>query len=99
MHLPARCEGTTMADQNRYEIDLDKNAANYVALSPLSFIQRTAAVYPNRTAVVHGTLRRTWRKTYERCVRLASALKRRGIGVGDTVAVMSPNIPELLEAH
>jgi fatty-acyl-CoA synthase len=88
-----------MVNRNPYELDLDKNAANYVALSPLSFIQRTAAVYPNRTAVVHGDLRRTWHETYERCVRLASALQHRGIGLGDTVAVMAPNIPELLEAH
>jgi len=85
--------------QNPYELNLDKNAANYVALSPLSFIRRTAAVYPDRTAVVHGDLRRTWLQTYERCVRLASALRRRGIGIGDTIAVMSPNIPELLESH
>jgi fatty-acyl-CoA synthase len=84
---------------NQYELDLDKNAANFVPLSPLSFIRRTAAVYPDRTAVVHSDLRRTWRETYERCLRLASALKRRGIGLGDTVAVMAPNIPELLEAH
>jgi fatty-acyl-CoA synthase len=88
-----------MANRNPYELDLDKNAANYVALSPLSFIRRTAAVYPNRTAVVHGDLRRTWSETYERCVRLSSALARRGIGLGDTVAVMAPNTPELLEAH
>ena len=88
-----------MADRNIYELDLDKNSANFEALSPLSFIRRTASVYPERTAVVHGDLRRTWRQTYERCVRLASALKQRGIGLGDTVAVMAPNVPELLEAH
>ena len=91
--------GLKMAKPNPYEVDLDKNAANYVPLSPLSFIERTAAVYPQRTAVIHGGLRRTWRETYERCVRLASAFARRGIGIGDTVAVMSPNIPECLEAH
>ncbi len=88
-----------MTTQNPYELDLDKNAANFLALSPLSFIRRTASVYPERTAVIHGDLRRNWRDTYERCVRLASALKRRGLGIGDTVAVMSPNIPECLEAH
>jgi len=88
-----------MSNLNPYEIDLDKNHANYLALSPLSFIRRTAAVYPNRTAVVHGALTRTWKETYARCVRLASALQHRGIGLGDTVAVMAPNIPELLEAH
>ncbi len=88
-----------MSNPNIFEVDLDKNAANFEPLTPLSFIRRTAAVYPERTAVVHGGLRRTWRETYERCVRLASALKQRGIGLGDTVAVMAPNVPELLEAH
>jgi fatty-acyl-CoA synthase len=88
-----------MPNGNPFEVDLDKNAANYAALSPLSFIRRTAAVYPDRIAVVHGELTRTWRQTYERCVRLSSAFKQRGIGLGDTVAVLAPNIPELLEAH
>ena len=81
-----------MTNQNPYEIALDKNAANYLALSPLSFIRRTAEVYPQRTAVVHGELRRSWRQTYERCVRLASALHKRGIGVGDTVARLKINV-------
>jgi len=85
--------------QNPYEIDLDRNAANHVPLSPLSLLRRTAAVYPHRTAVIHGELRRNWAETYRRCVRLASALTRRGIGLGDTVAVMAPNVPELFEAH
>jgi fatty-acyl-CoA synthase len=84
---------------NPYEIDLDQNAANTTPLTPLSFLRRTAAVFPNRTAVVHGPVRRTWAQTYERCVRLASALAKRGIGVGDTVAVMAPNTPEAFEAH
>lgn len=84
---------------NHYNIGLDRNAANFVALSPLSFIERTAAVYPHRPAVVHGQLRRSWSEMYARCRRLASALSQRGIGVGDTVAVMLPNIPEMLEAH
>jgi fatty-acyl-CoA synthase len=84
---------------NPYEIDLDRNAANHVALSPLSFIRRTAAIYPNRTAVIHGPVRRTWAETHERCLRLGSALKARGYGLGDTVAVMAPNIPETLECH
>jgi fatty-acyl-CoA synthase len=84
---------------NPYETDLDKNAANYVPLSPLSFIRRTAAVYPQRTAIVHGPLQRSYAEMYERCRRLASALAQRGIGVGDCVAVMAPNIPETLEAH
>ncbi|MEI7610201.1 MAG: acyl-CoA synthetase, partial [Rhodospirillaceae bacterium] len=84
---------------NPYETDLDRNSANHVPLSPLSFIRRTAAVYPHRTAVIHGDLKRTWGETYQRCVRLASALSKRGIGRGDTVAVMAPNIPESFEAH
>jgi fatty-acyl-CoA synthase len=81
-----------------YERDLDKNAANFVALSPLGFIERSAAVYPARLAVVHGNLTRTWAETYARCRRLASALKGRGIGKGDTVAVMAPNVPAAFEA-
>ena len=84
---------------NPYEIGLDRNAANYVPLSPLTFLERTAAVYPTRTSVIHGARRYTWAETEARCRRLASALKNRGIGKGDTVAVMAPNVPELLEAH
>ncbi len=82
-----------------FEVGLDKNPANYVPLSPLSFLFRTAAVYPDRTAVVHGNRRYRWRQTFERCRRLASALRSRGIGRGDTVAIMAPNIPETFEAH
>ncbi len=70
-----------------------------MALSPLSFIERTAHVYPHYPAVVHGSIRRDWSETYTRCRRLASALAGRGIGKGDTVAVMLPNIPQMLEAH
>jgi fatty-acyl-CoA synthase len=88
-----------MPSHNPYDTDLDKNVANFTPLSPLSFIQRTAAVYPDRTAVIHGSLKRTWKQTYERCIRLGSALQRRGIGIGDTVSLMGPNIPETLEAH
>ena len=65
---------------NPYAIGLDKNAANYTPLSPLSFIERTAAVYPQRISVIHGTRRYTWGETYDRCRRLASALQGRGIG-------------------
>ena len=82
-----------------YAIGLEKNDANFVALSPLSFLQRSAAVYPNRLAIVYGEQRQTWRQTYERCRRLASALVQRGVGVGDTVAVMLPNVPAMYEAH
>ncbi len=74
-------------------------AVNHVALTPLSFIERTAAVYGNYPAVIHGAIRRNWQETYQRCRRLASALAGRGIGRGDTVAVMLPNTPAMLEAH
>ena len=73
--------------QNAYQQGLDKNAANYVPLSPLSFIERTAMVYPTRTSVVHGTLAYTWSQTYERCRRLASALVAHGVKKGDTAFV------------
>ncbi|MBV9687315.1 MAG: AMP-binding protein, partial [Alphaproteobacteria bacterium] len=88
-----------MTATNPYEIGLDKNAANYVPLSPIGFLLRSAAVYPNRVAVVHGARRYRWREALERCRRLASALAVRGIGRGDTVALMAPNIPEAFEAH
>jgi len=84
---------------NPYTTGLDKNAANFVALSPLSFIERSARVYPERTAIVYGALRQSWLQTYHRCRQLASALSQRGVGVGDTVAVMLPNVPAMLEAH
>ncbi|MDH3737595.1 MAG: acyl-CoA synthetase [Alphaproteobacteria bacterium] len=84
---------------NPYETDLDKNDANFTPLSPLSFIRRTASTYPNRTAVIHGNIRRNWAETYARARQLASALSQRGIGLGDCVAVMAPNIPEMMEAH
>jgi len=82
-----------------YELDLGKNPANYAPLTPLGFIERAAYVYPNRTAVIHGARRGTWAETYARCRRLASALARRGMGVGDTVAAMLANTPEMLECH
>ena len=87
-------EPTTIYDQH-----LDQVPANYEPLSPLTFLERAASVFPNKTAVVHGEVRRTWAETYARCRRLASALSKRGIGVGDTVAVMCPNLPEHFEAH
>jgi fatty-acyl-CoA synthase len=84
---------------NPFAKDLDKNPANHVPLTPLSFIERSAQVYPERLAVAHGSERYTWSETYARCRRLASALAQRGIGKGDTVAVMLPNIPAMYEAH
>lgn len=83
---------------NPYD-ELERNSANYVPLSPLSFIRRTAAVFPDRLAIIYGTHRQTWKETFERSRRLASALTRNGIGKGDTVAVMLPNIPAMFEAH
>ena len=82
-----------------YEQGLERNPINHVALSPLSFIERTAAVYPHYPAVVHGAVRRNWGETYTRCRQMASALAKRGIGKDDTVAVILPNIPEMLELH
>ncbi|MCB9959839.1 MAG: acyl-CoA synthetase [Rhodospirillaceae bacterium] len=82
-----------------YLTGLDQTSANHVPLSPLSFLKRTAAVFPDHPAVVHGAIRRTWAETYDRCIRLASALAGLGVAKNDTVAVMAPNIPELLEAH
>jgi fatty-acyl-CoA synthase len=79
--------------------DLPKTAANYAPLTPLSFLARAAAVHPDHPSVVHGATRFTWARTAERCRRLASALAARGIGFGDTVAVMAPNTPPMVEAH
>src|SRR3954467_5015723 len=87
------------SSRSRYEQNLGRNSANYAPLTPLSFIERTASVYPNRLAVVYGEKRYTWKQTYPRSRRLASALARRGIGRGDTVAVMLPNTPPMYEAH
>ena len=84
---------------NPYNLGLDKNPANYVPLSPLSFLRRAAEVYPDHLAVVHGKHRQTWRETYLRCRRFASALRRRGVEPGDTVAIMAPNTPAMFEAH
>ena len=84
---------------NAFEIDLDRNAANYAPLTPLTFIERAAYVYPGRPSVVHGARRYTWSETYARSRRLASALARRGLGTGDTVAVMAANTPEMVECH
>ncbi len=82
-----------------YDQGLDANAANHVALTPLSFLDRAARVWPDKIAVIHGPQRTTYGELGRRCTRLASALKRRGIGAGDTVSVLAPNIPALLEAH
>lgn len=85
-------------DASPFEI-LDKSAANYTPLSPISFIKRSAFVYRDRTAIIHGDLRYSYAAFYERCRRFASALVKRGLKKGDTVTVMAPNVPALLEAH
>ncbi len=82
-----------------YSLGLDKNPANFVALSPLSYLERAALVYPGRVAVIYGERRQSWAETYARCRLMASALVARGVGPGDTVAVMLPNVPAMFEAH
>jgi fatty-acyl-CoA synthase len=84
---------------NLYNLGLEKNQANFSQLSPLSYLERSAFIYPSRVAIIHGDKHYTWKQTYERCRRLASALKLRGIGVGDTVAVMLPNVPAMFDCH
>jgi len=85
--------------KGKYDQHIEKGPANYTPLTPISFLARSAAVYPNKIAVIHGDIRFSYKTFYTRCCKLASALKKRGIGTGDTVAVMAPNIPPLLEAH
>ena len=81
-----------------YEHNLDRNAANYAPLTPITFLERAAMVYPGHLSMIHGEQRFTWAETYERCRRLASALQRNGIGAGDTVSVIAPNVPAIYEA-
>jgi len=90
---------TDPRDFGPYASGLERRFANYTPLSPLSFLRRSARVYPDSTSVVHGDQRLTWAQTYERCRRLGSALAARGIGRGDTVSVLAPNIPAIYEAH
>jgi fatty-acyl-CoA synthase len=89
----------TELKNDKYELGLDKNDANYAQLSPLTFIERAAAVFPERTSVIHGRRRYAWEETFKRSRLLASALTKAGIEKGDTVAVIAPNIPEHFEAH
>src|SRR3954447_19805059 len=88
-----------MTGNPAYLQGLDKNQANYAPLTPLTFLERAAYVYPDRLSVVHDGQRFTWRETYARCRRLASALTRLGVGKNDTVSVMLPNTPPMYEAH
>ena len=91
---PARARRAGIYDDN-----LARNAANHVPLTPIDFLVRSAALFPRKTAIIHGERRITWAQMHQRCIRFASALRRRGIKRGDTVAVMAPNVPALLEAH
>lgn len=88
-----------MAQPNIYEQHLDQSRANHAALSPLSYLERTALIYPDYPALVYGHRRQNWAETYDRCRQLASALHQRGIGKGDTVSIIAANIPEMYEAH
>src|SRR5437588_5685807 len=85
--------------QSQYDIALDKTPANYVPLTPLSFLARSAAVYPDHVSTVYEGRSFTWSETYARCRRFASYLAGRNIGDGDTVAAMLPNIPAMNELH
>ncbi|MDG1234241.1 MAG: AMP-binding protein, partial [Pseudomonadales bacterium] len=82
-----------------YETGLDKNPANFEALTPLRFLARTAALYPDYPATIYGNATRNWGEFNKRCLRVASALVNRGVQPGDTVAAILPNIPEMLELH
>ena len=102
MNQPATAqptEASASASTGIFEQDLPRNEANYAPISPLSFIERTAEVYPQRLAIIHGDLRRNWAEVFARCRQLASALEKHGIVKGDTVAVMLPNTPPMVEAH
>jgi len=88
-----------MNSGRQYSTGLDKNPANYTPLSPLTFIERAASVYPDRCALIYGDKRQSWAQTYSRCRQLASALQKRGLQADDTVAVMLPNVPAMYEIH
>jgi fatty-acyl-CoA synthase len=82
-----------------YDTNLGKNAANFVPLSPLSFIEKTKDVYPNYSSVIYGDTTFTWLETYNRCLKFASALEKHGIGLNDTVSIIAANTPEIFETH
>ena len=84
---------------SHYDTNLDKNEANYVPLSPLTFLERTKDIYPNYEALVYESRSYTWEEVYKRCVKFASALDKIGVKTGDTVSIMAFNTPEIFEAH
>ena len=88
-----------MSDRSIFQTGLGRGLANFAPLTPLGFLPRTAAIHPDRVAVIHGARRITYREFDERARRLASALIRRGIGPGDTVSAVLPNVPAMLDAH
>src|ERR1700744_188349 len=88
-----------MANLHSFETDLDRTPANYVPLSPVSFLTRAASAFADKIAVIDGERRITYRQLKDRCTRLASALAKLGVGRLDTVAIIASNIPEMIEAH
>ena len=84
---------------NDYNKNLEKNNANFIPLTPITFLERTKDIYPNYESVIYKKRVYTWKQTYDRCVKFASALEKHGIKLGDTVSIMAPNTPELFEAH
>ena len=84
---------------NNFSVDLGKNDANYIPLTPLTFIERTKDVYPHYDSIAYGDRKYTWLQTYKRCIKFASALEKYGIGLGDTVSIIAANTPEIFEAH
>jgi fatty-acyl-CoA synthase len=91
--------GQHFDDSSIFDRDLERRSANHVPLSPLGFLRRSATIYPGKIAVIHGDRRISYAELYDRCRRLAAALAAAGVRRGDTVAVLAPNIPALLEAH
>ncbi|PPR44115.1 MAG: Long-chain-fatty-acid--CoA ligase [Alphaproteobacteria bacterium MarineAlpha5_Bin11] len=84
---------------SNFDQNLDKNSSNFIPLSPITFLERVKDVYPDYESVIYGKRTYTWKQTYERCTRFASALEKQGIGVSDTVSILAANTPELFEAH
>ena len=84
---------------SHYDKNLDKNNANFVPLTPLSFLQRAKDIYPNYEAIIYEDRKYTWSEVYKRCIRFASALEKIGINKGDTVSFLAFNTPEIFEAH
>ena len=89
----------TQADHHPFETGLDRSGANFAPLTPVSFLARAAQSFADKTAVIDGARRFTYRELMERCRRLASALQKRGVRRLDTVAILASNIPEMIEAH